>query len=886
MPYSLPQRRKWLLALCGSLLAFSLCAPAQAQRKQFPSSPIETNPFVAPEPRVPTSGTYTDATGAKHAWAVNEQHALMWDNAPYIPVGGKFTPRSLSASTEASWQEDAKALANLKEKGIRDLLIWCDKSLTEMPAPALQRLISYLDANEFRYGLSFGNGMTAPLTGIVVKPASYRYDTREDLTAQWTIPNADSALFYLYDVTNGKLVVENAAFSIPQSILTVPIEPPPGAGHTVALVYPHKVFKSGRGSLPDIWSGFDTYRDGVLAYLRQIKFGGGLRFFHDPLSRSLGLEGERDFLIPDSSNFRLEFEAWLSHQYPSVEELKTAWALLGADFKNYAQMAQLLPLWANGRGLAYYYDPLKRRSIGTDMSQSRWWNDFVQFRNESILYYMNTMANILKRNVANVPVVYTWTQQHPVFLNPDAEGGYDGLSVALQAGDITNLSHKLAPAYSAVEQAKRNLWSLVTEVEGDANAVAIQTDLNLAKKGGSKGYFFGDFQPSRGADWLQSAEALTSLVGFQSGVSNAQFATEAPPTLTFPQFAPGLARYGLVPGTTNVLWLGKYVMGDNLNWWPSFMGYTLGKGGARTRYVIQSLRGTRKVHFQTLNPKNIFAFHADGTPIPIKITSKVVMEIVIDERPVIIVPNNQELFPVEAALDAVTQLKGLVQYATDLKVVSGAQAKATLDVAEASFSQNNFERAFEEARRELDELIIRTSPYVWLEGESTQRHTFTETSFDVEASQGAYLSLATTSTPSVKLPYGAVYTFDVMAEGKYNLWLAGSIPGKRVSPITWYVNADPAQPIADARPIGTRYKGQEMGWIFLGSARLRKGLNQRLAIRVEGPNEEKEYRFGIDAILMTTSQVAPNLVVRPLPIDIPLGQEGKIQAPKKRRGGG
>lgn len=885
MPYSSPQRGKWLFALCSSFIAFNACGvAARAQRKPpSPSSSMETSPFVAPENRAATSGTYTEANGAKHTWSVNEQHALMWDNAPYIPVGGKFTPRSLGNPAEANWQEDAKALAELKAKGIRDVLVWCENSLVETPFSALQRLISYLDANDFRYGLSFGSGITAPLSGIVVKPSSYRYDAREDLTAQWTIPNASSALFYLYDVTNAKLLVENISFAIAQSVLTVPIEPPLGAGRTVAIVYPRKSFPAGKGSLPDLWGGFDSYRDSALAYLKQIKFGSGLRFFHDPLTRSLGLEGERDYLIPDSPSFRLEFEAWLTRQYPSVEELKTSWALLGADFKSYSQMAQLIPLWANGRGLAYYHDPMRRRAVPTDMSQSRWWNDFIQFRNESVLYYMNTMANVLKRNVANVPVVYTWTQQHPVFLNPDREGGYDGLSVALPLGDATNLSRKLAPAYSAVEQAKRNLWSLVTETESASfNAAALQNDLSMARKAGSKGYFFGDFQPTKGEDWIRSADAIANLVSFQSGVSTAQFATEAPPTLTFPQFTPGLARYGLVAGTTNVLWLGKYVMGDNLDWWPSFMGYTLGRGEARSRYVIQSLRGTRKTHFQVFNPKAVFAFHADGTPVPVKVVSKGTIEIVIDERPVIIVPNSQQLFPIEVALDTVTQLKGLLQYATDLKIVSGAQERAALDVATASIAQNNYDRAFFEARRELDELVVRTSPYIWLEGESSQRHTFTETSFDVEASQGAYLNLSTTSPPSSKLPYGAVYTFDVMAEGRYNLWLAGSIPNKRISPITWYINAEPAQPIADPRPIGTRYKGQEMGWTLLGSVQLRKGLNQRLTIRVEGPAEDKEYRFGIDALLMTTTQVAPNLLVRPIPVDIPAGQEIRTPKPKKQ----
>jgi hypothetical protein len=238
------------------------------------------------------------------------------------------------------------------------------------------------------------------------------------------------------------------------------------------------------------------------------------------------------------------------------------------------------------------------------------------------------------------------------------------------------------------------------------------------------------------------------------------------------------------------------------------------------------------------------------------------------------------LFPAEAALDALTQFKALATYATDLKVLTGIEERGKIEVATASYTQGNYEISFSDCRREIDELIARTSPYIWLEGESTQRHTFTEVSYDAETSNQAYLSLSTTSPPSSKLPYGAVYTFDVLRDGRYSIWLAGTVPSKHTSPITWYVNAEPAQPIADPRPIGVRYKAQQMGWVFLGNVNLKKGLNQRFTMRVEGPAADKEYRFGIDAVLMTTLPVAPNGVVRPLPVDIPVGQEAKATRSK------
>jgi hypothetical protein len=130
-----------------------------------------------------------------------------------------------------------------------------------------------------------------------------------------------------------------------------------GSAGCVGLLYPHKSLSPTReGSLPDVWSGFDAYRDRLLGTFGRIKFGRGLRFFLDPLCHPIGLTGETEFVVPDSPQFRLEWEAYLSRRYTDIDALMTAWGLLDRDIKDFKHATSLLPLWPAGRGVPFLLD--------------------------------------------------------------------------------------------------------------------------------------------------------------------------------------------------------------------------------------------------------------------------------------------------------------------------------------------------------------------------------------------------------------------------------------------------------------------------------------------------------------------------------------------------
>lgn len=909
------------------LLAPALATPLPARAQPRPSS---TSPVTLPVPPAKplSAGTFTDSAGGKHSWQINAAHALSWDSAPYLPAGGRFVARSLQTDTDAAWQEDVQELTTLKAKGVRDLIVWPTRSLPEIPTSALQRLVSYLDANDFRYGLAFGPGLTAPLTGTIVRPAAYRYeDTKDSLTATWQVPNTDRGLFVLTDVTDdNKIAAAPAEVPAHDNLISIPLELPATGIRYVALLYPHKALPvQGDGTLPDLWGGFDGYRDRLLATLGQVKFGKGLRFFLDPLARKLGLTGETDFLIPDSEGFRLEWEGFLARRYPNLEEARQAWGLSEGDFNSARDLARLIPLWANGRGVPYLYDPANHKTYRIlDVTRSQWWEDFLEGRNESILYTMNATADLLKRQVADVPVVYTWTQTHSIFWNTDKSGGYDGLAITAHLRGATLLAQTVGPALSEAEQAARTMWLLATEaapvgptlparsagagahaapasldssahpgaqvvpngLQANAQTAAptvgitntdLEAHLENLRRAGVKGFFAGVFQPEPGTDaWLIPPDGLDWLHAAELRLnSDPDLARYAPRLLFYPQSAPGPARMGFVPGASDVFWLSSFYPGKLQDWWPSYSGYSvLCAPNTLLETVLVSLQGRRVTHLWVAKPKQVHAFTPDGTPVPVKVIGPNTVQVTLDTTPTVLVledmrtvPEEDLFIPEEGVEDILQQFTGLFRDATAQKVPGLDTIQPALDRATADLRVQNLSEAYLFSRTGLSDLIAAVKPYIWIEGEQPTVHTFTEIAANPAASEGAYLRLSTSNPPS-RFGYGVHYQFDVPSDGHYSIWLAGTVPGPGVSPIKWRINSDPEQDPADLTPRGPLYMGDRMGWILLGTADLKQGAGQHLSIYVtDRAANSQDYVFSIDAVLITQHPFTPNGPLRPPPLD-------------------
>ena len=431
-------------------------------------------------PRIPAKiaaeGQFTDKANIKHTWQVNGAHALVWDGKPYLPIGGAFTPHSLGDTSEAAWQNDARALDAIQARGVQDILLWPDKPLCDLSPASVQRVLDYLDAKGFHYGVAWGPGMTQMTAGYVVKPSVYRKDARPNtnadplLTTDWISANTDRGVVVMYDGASDSKVFRDT-FEIPvgkDGVVSVPVEAPNAIAHPYVMLLPHKLIPAGeQGALPDVWGAFDTYRDRVLHFAKQIKWGPGLRFFLDPLARHVAVTGENALLVPDSAAYRLEWESFLARKYGDAENARIKWALMDR-IPTFTQLARLVPLWARV-GPPYFYDPQTRRVFrmldGSQSAQnSQWWNDFIAHRDATLGYYLNTLADVMKRQAANVPVVYTWTPSTTFLTNLSKEGGFDGLAVATRPGEPSRVARVFGPAYSQSEQATRTSWFLTSEI--------------------------------------------------------------------------------------------------------------------------------------------------------------------------------------------------------------------------------------------------------------------------------------------------------------------------------------------------------------------------------------------------------------------------------------
>lgn len=853
------------------------------------------------------AGTFADRAGKRHAWSIDAAHALTWDAVPYVPVGGTVYVKSLQSDAPAAWQADTEAFDRLKAHALHDVLVIPEGSLVDAPAARLQRLVDYLDNNGFRYGLGFGLGLKAPLTGIVVKPSSYRVaDTRESLTATWQVHDSDGGLLALVDTgDDNKLARPVQVISTHDGFLSGSLEAPTAVGRVVAVLYPHKVSSGAqKTSLPDVWSGFDGYRDRLLTLLGAVKFGPGLRFFLDPLVASVGLAGETDFTIPDSSSFLMEWEAFLARRYPSIDELRQSWGLPEGDFGQHADLARLIPMWANERGAPYYYDPQMHKSLRvTDTRQSRWWQDFLDCRNDGISYYLNALCDVLKRQIADVPVVVTWTGTQQIFLNTNS-GGFDGLCVDAPTATQRAVTQVLAPAYAEAVQCSRNIWcvaagfgairqSAAAELSPRPILAALVDDGQARARRTTRPVTPGALRgastvPRYGTDSLDDTIAVLERTGMKAffaaptGVEAAlgQLSSSAaridlaaarymPRTLFFPLSAPGPAQAGFVPGAPDVLWLGSFAGGEALDYWPSYVGYARPiRNGAATETVLISRFGRRTTHLMLPSVKDHPQVRsADGQPITFHPAGPGAIEVTLDSAPVVITTGPGEIVPAEASMDILTQLRLLIQDAIMQKVPGVESARPTLDRAQAAYRVKDFSQAYFFARSAVDDMINAAEPYIWMEGEAPYQNisTFTEVAANPSASAGAYLRLSTPSAPD-RYGYGARYAFDVPNDGRYNVWLAGSISGQATSPIHWRINSNPEQEPSDTAPHGPLYLGDMFGWTLLGTADLKKGTGQTLSIYVvdRAPGTH-EYSFDIDALLLTTQDFDPNGPLRPLP---------------------
>jgi hypothetical protein len=858
MPF---RRTGALAALVPFVLLAATAVPARSQNGQ-------------------TAGIFVDRANKPHNWSVNAGHTLLWENQPYVPVGGLFSPRYLAlGATEENWQKDVAGLEVLKAKGVQDVIIDPVISPVDIPAAAWQRVVDYLDGNGFRYGISFGAGVNTPLSGTVVKPTNYRIeDVRENVDLSWSVADSDTARYVLVDGTDGTNILSEGTLRVRNNSATLPGNARIPQG-TVAILYPHKALKVGRnGSLPDVWAGYDRYRDKLVALFTQVKFGSGLRFFLDPLVHPISLQGEVESLIPDSPAFRLEWEAYLASRYPTVEDIMNAWGISEREGIDVRQASRMIPLASNGRGVPFFLDTTTGKRYETRGGDARFWSDLSDCRTGSLTYYLNAITGVLKREVADVPIVFTRTHHHRIFANQDRNNGFDGLGIAAYARGSAIVSGGAGSVIMQAQEAKRPVWCVVTETQDTSSTTKSQLgypsqqtlfyDLDWLRGIGAKGFFVNGFQvlpeePYQNFQLLKAPEQIGWLKAYADRMKTVLSPGDGRGSsiLPFPTAAAGVVRPGPIPGSS-VYWAESLAPGKLLNFGTSYQGYIISLPEGETT-VLWSLSGPRQTRLRVGDTKRVEISTPDGVPVKFKADAKKHMvTLEMGDTPLIIKGNESEnTYPMEAVEDVILLLKALVAQATDLKLPEAQEFKFKLDRAETNYKLKSERIAFLQAAEAVNGILQVLQPYTWLEAERAGIHTFSEAPGAPAASGEAFLALNTDARPG-NSGYGAEYKFNAPSNDTYTLWIACTPPGPNTSPFVWLIDNGQARSSAEATTAGSPYMSNQFVWMNLGRVQLDKGPHT-LTLRVVEQAQAGRYALALDALMFTRGIFSPNGIARP-----------------------
>ena len=824
------------------------------------------------------SGVYQDAKGAGHAWSVGQAHGLTWDGTPYLPVGASFVPITWTdLPTDANWAKDKAALDTLAKNGVHDVLLSAGtRGLTHASPAAVQRVLDYLDAHNFDYGLRIADRPADALVGTVVKPAVYRNPSPSTAgpTRFSHIPGLIGAFYLLVSSHDGTIDESGSARIVGSETAEVTLKTP--VTDDVLLLYPQRIYLPGtpESRLPDLWQGYDEYRDRLLAFFSQVKLGPGFRFFLDPLTDQIGFAGEIDNVIPTTDGYRLDFQAWLGRKYNhNVDDLNKGWGIADHDLPDFTTAARCLPLWSGSKGVPAVYDPVTKTSyvvLNKPHIGGHVWDDLAQFRLESVRGYMNSMADVLKKGVADVPILYGWGGRSALFTNTQTRGGFDGLSMT---DAVTGVY-----AFAQAEDTPRTTWLMSTG--SDAAQAGLNTDWDALKDMGTRGFF------ARAA----TAQEDRRLGDYGAALSfQARDLTARPRILPYPAGVPGVgASLRRLPD--GVWWLPSYRAGDlfqdgdAFTLGPLLRGYKLkDPDGLLPRFVVWSPHGgLSQEHFPFPKDAPVQITDADG--VPVKVEKKKNEWIVpVGPDPIILTHLPAVPLPSDAADAADAEAVRLLALAKAQGMTTDLYDQQLFNVRNnIPTTPQDSDLRYNAFARLISSLSQVLQPFVWMEGESAASYTFDSLVSDSEASGGSYLSLDTDRQPPASTGdggsgYQAEYNFTVNAAGRYDFWFAGS-PLSDSSPFTYTLDDGGANTDEDAHSEGGLYAGKFV-WNQLGSVTLSRGRH-KLTINVTGPRpSDNRYVLAIDTFCLSRVPFHPNGTQIPsielLPPPVPTDKNGK-----------
>src|SRR5262249_39421483 len=187
------------------------------------------------------------------------------------------------------------------------------------------------------------------------------------------------------------------------------------------------------GGVPDLWGAMTRYQARLSGYLKRVRFGPGLRFVMNPVETESGTVGMEGGLFPVSGEFRVAMADWLRRPLP-VTALTLRWAVPQPRIPTLEAAARLVPTGpaqAPPQQSGWLIDPVDHTAYQVVARRCHIWDDYQEFRSDSLKRAMCITAATVRSAGPCVPVIYSWEGYRPLYANIDAPTTYDGLAASL-----------------------------------------------------------------------------------------------------------------------------------------------------------------------------------------------------------------------------------------------------------------------------------------------------------------------------------------------------------------------------------------------------------------------------------------------------------------------
>ncbi len=242
---------------------------------------------------------------------------------------------------------------------------------------------------------------------------------------------------------------------------------------------------------------------------------------------------------------------------------------------------------------------------------------------------MNDLATVLKRTVADVPVVYRSRGYSPLFATLPANRGFDGIGIDAYGRGTDLVTRSAAYVYAQASEAPKTIWTPVTATgdaplqekssQGYGTRNALHADLDWLREIGARGFFvdgahivdparkvYDLSQTPEQVKWLAEYGDVLTTTGIRSE-SGAGIGAPPPDLIYFPR---GLDNATIRPLPGGGWWLPTDRAGIVYDWGVCGRAYGLAEPDGSIVYYLWNPAGPREVKLAI--PK---AAEAPGAPV-------------------------------------------------------------------------------------------------------------------------------------------------------------------------------------------------------------------------------------------------------------------------------